>query len=332
MAVLHELGHTLGLGHPDQEQSIHSTTTSSDWSAAVMHSGGYHTPDSPQRDDIQAIQYYYGNQISTPPPPPPPTSCVNSPTALCLNGRFRAEVSRGRGRGTNAAAVPLSADTGYFWFFSSSNVEVVVKVVDGRSLNRSYWIFFGGLSDVEYTLTVTDTSTGDVKTYTNQQGTLASVADTSAFPETRGRTGAAIIERRSRNSPSSSASLAAALGTASSTTPSAGCTTGNTNLCLNSSRFRVQVAWRTLAGGSGTASAVPLTTDTGYFWFFSASNVEVVLKVVDGRSFNGRFWVFYGSLSDVEYTVTVTDTVTGVSRSYSNPQGRLASIADTAAF
>ena len=47
---------------------------------------------------------------------------------------------------------------------------------------------------------------------------------------------------------------------------------------------------------------------------------------------NGRFWVFYGALSDVEYTITVTDTDTGVSRSYSNPQGKLASVADTVAF
>jgi hypothetical protein len=36
-------------------------------------------------------------------------------------------------------------------------------------------------SDVEYTLTVTDTETGEVKTYTNPGGRLASVADTGAF-------------------------------------------------------------------------------------------------------------------------------------------------------
>ena len=70
---------------------------------------------------------------------------------------------------------------GYFWFFSSNNVELVIKVLDGRAVNNKFWVFYGALSDVQYTITVTDTQTGTVKTYTNPQGSLASVADTSAF-------------------------------------------------------------------------------------------------------------------------------------------------------
>jgi hypothetical protein len=42
--------------------------------------------------------------------------------------------------------------------------------------------------------------------------------------------------------------------------------------------------------------------------------------------------VFYGALSNVEYTITVTDTSTGKTRTYFNPSGQLASVADTAAF
>jgi hypothetical protein len=57
-----------------------------------------------------------------------------------------------------------------------------------------------------------------------------------------------------------------------------------------------------------------------------------VVKAVDGRPANGYFWVFYGALSDVEYTITVTDTVTGAAKTYTNPPGRLASVADVAAF
>ena len=75
-----------------------------------------------------------------------------------------------------------------------------------------------------------------------------------------------------------------------------------------------------------------LTGDTGYFWFFSDANIELILKVLDGRALNGHFWVFYGALSDVEYTITVTDTVTGQVRSYFNPPRQLASVADTSAF
>ena len=76
----------------------------------------------------------------------------------------------------------------------------------------------------------------------------------------------------------------------------------------------------------------PALADTGYFWFFNQANVEVVLKVLDGRPVNGKFWVFYGALSNVEYTLTVTDVQTGEHRAYSNPSGRLASEADTGAF
>jgi hypothetical protein len=69
-AVLHEVGHTIGLGHSDQAQSTHSTTTPADWAAAVMNSGvspssGH--PTTPQTDDIQAIQYYYGTGVAPTP-------------------------------------------------------------------------------------------------------------------------------------------------------------------------------------------------------------------------------------------------------------------------
>ena len=54
--------------------------------------------------------------------------------------------------------------------------------------------------------------------------------------------------------------------------------------------------------------------------------------LIDGRAFNDHFWFFFGSLSDVQYAVTAVDTTTGASRIYANPQGHLASIADTSAF
>ena len=69
-AVLHEVGHVLGLGHPDDDgqtppqavESIHSTTTAADWNHAVMHSviEPDWKPDTPQTDDIQAMQFFYG--------------------------------------------------------------------------------------------------------------------------------------------------------------------------------------------------------------------------------------------------------------------------------
>jgi len=55
------------------------------------------------------------------------------------------------------------------------------RPVDERRPLRDRGVFYGALSDVEYTITVTDTQTGAVKKYFNAQGQLSSVSDTSAF-------------------------------------------------------------------------------------------------------------------------------------------------------
>ena len=107
---------------------------------------------------------------------------------------------------------------------------------------------------------------------------------------------------------------------------------GPARLCLQGGRFAVEARWRDFQNRSGVGTAVDLSGDTGYFWFFDPGNVEAVVKVLDGRPVNGKLWVFYGALSNVEYTLTVTDTVTGAVKTYTNPAGRLASVADTAAF
>ena len=101
----------------------------------------------------------------------------------------------------------------------------------------------------------------------------------------------------------------------------AGCTPGNTRLCLNDSRFQVEVEWTTRNGQSGSGRAVPLTSDTGLFWFFNSENVELVVKVLDGCAVNGRYWVFAGGLTDTRVRITVTDTLREVVRQYTNPQG-----------
>ncbi len=111
------------------------------------------------------------------------------------------------------------------------------------------------------------------------------------------------------------------------------CASNGATLCLNASRFKVQVNWQVPSNGtSGVGNAIPLTTDTGEFWFFSANNIELVIKVVDGRAFNNKFWVFYGALSNVQYTITVTDSTNGSVKTYQNPDGNLASVADVTAF
>jgi len=239
--------------------------------------------------------------------------CTADPVLCVANERFHVQVhwQLATGESGDGHPVGLSGDTGYFWFFNPGNVELVVKVLDGRALNHHFWVFYGALSNVKYTLTVTDTVTGAVKTYSNPQNRLASVADTAAFLGTG-------------DSPAAPPVVAPPLP------PGGGCAFGSGELCLGN-RFRVGVTWRTSTGtGSGTAR--PLTGDTGYFWFFSPANVELVVKILDGTSLNDHFWVFYGALSNVEYTLTITDTQTGRTKTYVNRQGTMASVADTSAL
>ena len=115
--------------------------------------------------------------------------------------------------------------------------------------------------------------------------------------------------------------------------PGGTCTASPTALCLNNNRFRVTANFLAPQGQSGDATAVPRTSDTGLFYFFSANNIEAILKVVDGCSLNSRYWVFAGGLTNVQVALTVLDTQSGTSRTYTNPQGTaFQPIQDTAAF
>ena len=78
--------------------------------------------------------------------------------------------------------VHLTDDTGYLWFFNPDNVEVVVKVLDACEPFGRFWVFAGGLTNVEVDLTVTDSTTGQTNTYHNNLNEpFAPIQDTDAF-------------------------------------------------------------------------------------------------------------------------------------------------------
>jgi hypothetical protein len=106
-----------------------------------------------------------------------------------------------------------------------------------------------------------------------------------------------------------------------------------TTLCLTGDRFAVRAVWADPFGASGPGIPHPLTADTGAFWFFEPSNLELMVKALDACPVNDRFWVFAGGLTDVAVELTVTDTRTGAERVYENPQGQdFLPVLDTAAF
>jgi len=114
---------------------------------------------------------------------------------------------------------------------------------------------------------------------------------------------------------------------------STSCVADTETLCLGGGRFQVRATWQTTSGSQGAAHVVALTDDAGYFWFFDQSNVELVVKILDGCGVNGRFWVFAAGMTNVETHLQISDSLMGVSRSYVNPMGQaFAPILDTLAF
>jgi PKD repeat protein len=83
-------------------------------------------------------------------------------------------------------ALPQTDISGYFSLpaltRNPDNPEIFVKIVDGNFLNGHYWVFYGGLTDLEYTVNVQDVQTGVVKPYFKPAGSAAGGFDTSAFP------------------------------------------------------------------------------------------------------------------------------------------------------
>ena len=103
----------------------------------------------------------------------------------------------------------------------------------------------------------------------------------------------------------------------------AACVPGPGTLCLLGGRFRASIDFRTPNVGAGTGHAMRLSDQTGLFWFFNQSNMELLVKVIDGCGVQGLrgHWIFFAATTNVDFSMTITDTETGVSKQYRNPLG-----------
>ncbi len=278
-ALLHEVGHVLGLGHPDNNgamppvavESIHSTTTSTDWSNAVMHSViSPAKPDTPQTDDIQAIQYYYGTAaVGT--APVADFRVVTAPAIV--------------GSPVNFADASTGGATGWNWDFGDPT-----SLANNTSTLQNPSHTYGVAGN--YTVTLIAGSL-------NGSGTVGASKVVSVAAG--GNPGVCVVNPQT--------------------------------LCLNSSRFKTTIHWQKTDGTSGDGTGIPLTADSGYFWFFSNTNIEAVVKVLNACGVNNHYWVFAAGLTNVMATLTVVDEHTGLQKQYVNTQGTaFAPIQDTTAF
>ncbi len=304
----HELGHTLGIGHSSEARGEANPTLRNALMYAFLVNGN--AGPVLNSDDVAALRRLYDPNQSVAGQP-----CRANSTTLCLQkNRFRVEVAwtnqfnntTGVGR-----PIPRTDITGFFSFGDPSNVELMVKILDFGDVIK---VFYGQLTNLRFTITVTDTRTGTVKTYQNTPGDCGGI-DNQGFP-------------RALTAPLTDGGSGLSAVTAAATRGS--CRGDRDTLCLQSGRFAVEVDWRNQHNGqAGRGQAATLSQLTGVFSFTDASNVELMTKLVN---LGDRIAFFYGSLSDLEYTIRVTDTTNGVVKTYNNPAGRVCGGLDNNAF
>ena len=264
-------------------------------------------------------------------------ACEPDAETLCLHdGRYELRADWWIGDGNRGAAkvVPKATrDSGLFRFFDADNWEVLIKVLDGCSVNGHHWVYGASTTDLGYEIRVRDTATDAAKVYRNEPGRPApAITDGKAFPDAcdAGVSSPVVFpDWRLRGSPGEELVPVSLVGESES-----GCMTDGTSLCLADSRFEVSVDWSTDGGGEGSASTVPGgTNNSGLFYFFAPDNWEMLIKVLDGCAINGHHWVYSAAATDLGLDIAVTDTATGSTWSYAKEPGPpAAAITESKAF
>ncbi len=228
-----------------------------------------------------------------------------------LNRRFNVQVryrnqfanppTEGLLTGRSLLSSTLS-DTAIFWFDSPLVVELMVRVSDARPFDNAFHVYLGGLSDVEFFITVKDTVTGKSVEYHKLPNSLVGQIDRKSFPTGTSLTGA--ID-------------------AMMTSPFRLAANADTSTLRMLNRYDVRIKYRNQFANPasegfllGRSITKVDTTETAVFYFENPESVEWMVRFSDVRPFANRVDFFHGGLSDVEYTVLVKDLVTGVEKSY----------------
>jgi PKD repeat protein len=188
---------------------------------------------------------------------------------------------------------------------NAGNPEVIVKMVDASGIGQSYWVFYGALTDLTYTLSVREVATGMTKTYNDAKvgTTVCGKFDTSGFGQSAGTEPPLWSDAVAPGRPLDGQDDALTL--------------------LAAHPFSVRLSAtdpRTGANGDGQVIA-----SNDIFGIFSipaitgnAGNPEVIVKMVDASGIGQNYWVFYAALTDLSYTLSVQENATGNTKTYND--------------
>ncbi|REJ85400.1 MAG: hypothetical protein DWQ36_19965 [Acidobacteria bacterium] len=278
------------------------------------------TPGSPPN-----LQF---RQFASPCGPGPRRACVGAQDRFQVSALFQPPgadaPSAGRVRDDGG---PLDPDDAWaaFWWFEPGNLDFAVKVLDGEAITGTHWVYGASLSDVAFEVEVFDATSGRRRRYTNPAGTFASFGDVEGLLPA-GVVGAPLLT-------SGSASTKSPASVASPLTPPIppSCIPSATIFCI-ADRFEVQVSWTDFLGNGGQGRVIELEDETVGFWFFDPAVPDVIVKVLDGTAINDHYWVYYGSLSNVEFEIRVLDYLRIQEAIYRNDLGEFASAGDVEAL
>ena len=117
----------------------------------------------------------------------PRGTCVTGPETICLqDARYEVSVEWRTSEGESGAGRVVHAgtnDSGMFSFFARDNWEILVKVLNGCSINGHHWVYAASATDLGYAIRVVDTATGEVRRYDVSPGAEPAVGDPAAFAD-----------------------------------------------------------------------------------------------------------------------------------------------------
>lgn len=277
----HELGHTLGLADTSTNRLEPDRTRREALMYAFPHGDGRGARLTD--DDRLGLSQLYGSSKAL--------TCRPDASTLCLQkGRFSVEASWYNpydGSSGSARALPMSDQFGMFSFFGPANIEAGVKIV---RLEDSLRVFAGVLTDFSFGLRVTDNQTWRVTDVGSTRCTeTVALADGSS-----------------------------AAGQTAAAAKAGACKPGPNTLCLLGGRFRAEVDWHNQFNDtSGKGKMVRQSDVAGLVYYSERSNIEMMIKLL---ALNGEVKLFYTPLSDLEYTLRLTEVATGQLRTYRNDE------------